>query len=52
MYELERAWSTGRICSLGVGKAGGCGGEIETHAVYGDSYELHADVRLGGVDDM
>ena len=52
MHELERAESTGWICSRGVGKAGGGRGEIETHAIDGDGYELHADVRFSGVEDM
>ena len=52
MHELERAKSTGWICSWGVRKAGGGRGEIETNAVDGDSHELHADAGFSGVDDM
>jgi hypothetical protein len=52
VHELERTKSTGWMGSWGVRKAGGGRGEIETDAVDGDSYELHAGARFGGVEDM
>lgn len=52
MYELERAWGTGRIRSWGVRKARGGRGEIETYTINGDGHELHADMRFSRVNNM